>query len=137
MAKGQGHFSEAMPELRFWACFAVIFALFAQAFFPAQVMAQTGRDGSAIVFCTGSGDTAVIDASGKITITHKSGVNGLKCADCVLASITAVQPVEAPTVPVVYSVVHIDPVVIAAASPVKARAPPRPFSCGPPALLLV
>lgn len=133
MAKGQGYIRAATPELRFWACFAVVFALFAQAFFPAQVMAQPGRGDSAIVFCTGN-DAPVIDAGGKI-VTHKSGVNGLKCADCVLASITAVQAAEVPVVPVVYTVAHVDHVAAIAASPVKARAPPRPFSCGPPTLL--
>jgi hypothetical protein len=134
MAKVQGYFSTATPELRFWALFAVVFALLTQAFFPAQVMAQTGRDGPALVFCTGN-DTPITDANGKI-VKHKSGVDGLKCADCVLASITAVQAAEAPTVPAVYTVAHIDHVASIASSPVKARAPPRPFSCGPPASLL-
>jgi hypothetical protein len=135
MAKVQGHSSAPTPELRFWACFAVVFALLTQAFFPAQVMAAPGRDGTELVFCTGN-DTLSIDASGKITLKHKSGVNGLKCADCVLASITAVQAAEPPAVPVVYTVAHIDHVLSIAASPVQARAPPRPFSCGPPASLL-
>lgn len=135
MAKVQGHSRAATPELRFWALFAVVFALLAQALFPAQVMAQTGRDGPALVFCTGGADTAVVDAAGKVTIKHKS-VNGLKCADCVLASITAVHASEPPTVPAVYSVAHIDFIPAVAASPVKARAPPRPFSCGPPVSLL-
>ena len=132
MAKVQRHLRAATPELRFWACFAVVFALVAQAFFPAQVMAAPGRDGPAFVFCTGN-EAPALDAHGKIK--HKSGVDGLKCADCVLASITAIQATEPLAIPVVYTVAHVDHVPSAAASPVQARAPPRPFSCGPPVSL--
>ncbi|HVZ28898.1 MAG TPA: hypothetical protein VG839_00795, partial [Asticcacaulis sp.] len=130
----QGYLRAAAPELRFWALFAVIFALVAQGFFPAQVMARPGHDGPALVFCTGN-DTPVIDASGKITLKHKQGVNGLKCADCVLASLTAVQASKPAAIPVVYTVMHVAHAPSIAASPVKARAPPRPFSCGPPVSL--
>ncbi len=132
MVKMQARSRAATPELRFWALFAVVFALLTQAFFPAQVMAQPSRDGPALVFCSGGSDTATIDPTGKIK--HKL-VNGLKCADCVLASITAVQTSEPPVIPVVYTIAHADLAPSVAASPVKARAPPRPFSCGPPVLL--
>ncbi len=124
------------PELRFWACFAVVMALLTQVFFPPQVMAADTAHGPAMVLCSAGLDAAPIAADpilAKVFIKlHKSGLQGLKCANCVLASITAVATPDQTFVPAVYRVTCADFRPAAVSAPVGARAPPRPFSCGPP-----
>ncbi|MBW8881118.1 MAG: hypothetical protein JF615_06745 [Asticcacaulis sp.] len=121
----------ADPDLRFWACFAVVFALLSQAFFPVDVMAAPGQ-GMRFVLCTESAAPAVDIVSQKLFGKTKPGLMGLKCANCVLASVTAL-PVPAPvSIPVTYTAERVAFVAPQAASPVQARAPPRPHSCGPP-----
>ncbi len=125
----------AHPELKFWACFAVVMALLTQVFFPPQVMAAETGHGMAAVLCSGGLDAAPIAADpvlAKVLKLHKPGLQGLKCANCVLASITAVATPDATFVPVVYAIAHTDFRPATVAAPVGARAPPRPFSCGPP-----
>ncbi len=126
---------KSAPELRFWACFAVIFALLSQALFPMQAMAtpENGR----FVLCT-EGASPAVDAVSqklfgqKLSAKTKPGFMGMKCVDCVLATITAL-PVPAPvSIPVVYRSERIAFSPARTASPVRARAPPRPHSCGPP-----
>ena len=124
-----------VPELRFWACFAVVFALVTQAFFPMQAMAMAGN--SRFVLCT-DGAAPVPDTvsqklfGAKLPSKTKPGFMGMKCVDCVLASITAL-PVRAPlTVPVRYASERATFVAAGSASDIRARAPPRPHSCGPP-----
>ncbi len=122
---------KAIPDVRFWACFAVVFALLTQAFFPVQVMAAPGQ-GMRFVLCTEGAAPAADTISQKLFGKAKPGLMGLKCANCVLASITAL-PVPAPvSVPVVYTSHRLVFQTAVTASPVRARAPPRPYSCGPP-----
>jgi hypothetical protein len=120
-------------EVRFWALFAVVLALFTQVLFPPQVMAMPSEHGVQMVLCTSGMDSQpIVD---KITVkspVKKPGLAGLKCAQCVLASVTAIttpQPVFQPTV---YTIAHADFTPATRRSPVKARAPLRPHSCGPP-----
>ena len=125
------------PELKFWACFAVVMALLTQIFFPPQVMAADTADGTAMVLCSAGLDGAPIAADpilAKLIKLHKSGLQGLKCANCVLASITAVTAPAAAFVPAVHAVARFDFPSSVMASPVRARAPPRPHSCGPPSI---
>ena len=124
------------PELRFWACFAVAMALLTQVFFPPQVMAADTAHGTAMVLCSGGMDAAPIAGPVlvKVLKLHKSGLQGLKCANCVLASITAVVTPDHSFVPVVHTAARADFRPAAVTASVGARAPPRPFSCGPPSL---
>ena len=124
------------PELTFWACFAVAMALLTQVFFPPQVMAADTAHGPAAILCSAGLDaTAIADpALVKGLKLHKSGLQGLKCANCVLASITAVATPSATFVPLVHVIARVDFRPVAATAPVGARSPPRPFSCGPPFL---
>lgn len=121
-------------ELTFWACFAVVFALLSQALFPPQVMAAP--DGMRFVLCSAMADAApVIDTTAeKIAAAHdkSKGYQGLKCADCVVASVTAIPAPAAASVPVRYAAMVTTQPVAPARAPVGARAPPRPFSCAPP-----
>ncbi len=121
-------------EVHFWACFAVVMALLTQVFFPPQVMAADTAHGQTMVLCSSGLDAApIVDpALAKVVKAHRSGLQGLKCANCVLASITAVTTPVTTFVPAVYTVAHIDFRPAALTSPVQARAPPRPFSQGPP-----
>lgn len=123
-------------EVHFCACFAVVLALLTQMFFPPQVMAADTAHGQTMVLCSSGVEAAPIvdSALAKIVKLHKSGLQGLKCANCALASITAIQPPDTTFVPAVYAVAHVDFRPVATASPVQARAPPRPFSQGPPLL---
>lgn len=129
---------KSASEVHFWACFVVALALLTQIFFPPQVMAADTAHGTTFVLCTGGMDTtAIVDPvlAKAVKDLHKSGLQGLKCANCVLASITAIQTPNTVYVPAIYSVSHADFRPEQAASPPQARAPPRPFSCGPPALI--
>jgi len=124
------------PELKFWACFAVVMALLTQVFFPPQVMAAETGHGTATVLCSSDVDgAAIVDpVLAKVVKLHKSGLQGLKCANCVLASVTAIQSPTPVFVHVTYAAARMDFRPAAAAAPVGARAPPRPHSCGPPSI---
>ncbi|MDI7774525.1 hypothetical protein [Asticcacaulis sp. EMRT-3] len=123
-------------EVRFWALVVVALALFTQVLFPPQVMAVESESGQRLVLCSSGIDSQPIVEPGLAKIlnidTHKKGLQGLKCADCVLASLTAIQTPVQTYVPAVYRVEHIAFCPLQRTSPVKARAPPRPYSCGPP-----
>ncbi len=120
-------------EVHFWALLAVAMALFTQILFPPQVMAMPSDHGIRMVLCTSGMDSQPIAADSLIkSKPHKPGLDGLKCAQCVLASITAITTPQPVFQPAVYTVAHADFVPAAVRSPVKARAPPRPHSCGPP-----
>lgn len=121
---------KAEPEVHFWACFAVVFALVVQALFPIQAMAMPNADGTAYVLCTG--DTSITAATSTKSKPVKD-LMGLKCADCVLASITAVQTAPPVDLPDRYSLAETTWRSAADTSTIRARAPPRPHSCGPPA----
>ncbi len=138
MGKARTYHSKSNSEVRFWACFAVVFALFSQALFPVQVMAKATANGTQFVLCTDEAHSQPVAdvASAKLfkSLDHKkSGYQGLKCASCVLASITAVSPPAVCVTPIVYQTAQVDNAPAMETSPVKARAPPRPHSCGPPA----
>ena len=123
--------------VRFWTCFAVVMALFTQILFPPQVMAAPSAAGTQFVICTADMDAAPIAdaATARLfkAIGHKPGLQGLKCANCVLASVTAVTTPDAVFTPAIYTVTHADFKPAPDMSAAKARAPPRPHSCGPPA----
>lgn len=123
----------AKAEVRFWACFAVVLALLCPFLFPVQASAQAM---SGFMLCVEqAGAPAAVDtvAAQKIAdATKDKAYQGLKCADCVLASLTAITTPSPQIVPVVYTVEHVSLAPAANAVTVRARAPPRPHSCGPP-----
>ena len=138
MVRTQLHQGHSGPEVRFWACFAMVMALFTQALFPPQVMAAETAHGTTFVICTAGADANPI-ADSAIIKTFKAphskpGLQGLKCADCVLHSVTGIVAPDASHVPAVYAVGHAELRPLLRTSPIKARAPPRPHSCGPPSL---
>ena len=120
-------------DLRFWALIAVVMALFTQILFPPQVMAMPSDHGIRMVLCTSGMDSQPI--SDKLIVKSspkKPGLAGLKCAQCVLASVTAITTPEPVFQPATYMVSHADFTPATRRTPIKARAPPRPHSCGPP-----
>src|SRR3569623_1428121 len=134
MARALPPSGHRISELRFWACFAVVLALVSQMLFPPQVMAAATTHGTAFVLCTAGIDAAPIADAATVKAfkaSHpKSGLQGLKCADCVIHSVTAVTTPDTALVPVVYTTAHAELRPLRKASPIKARAPPRPHSCG-------
>ncbi len=122
--------------VRFWTCFAVVMALFTQILFPPQGMAVETASGTRFFLCSAGVDGAPIADAATVklfkALGHKSGLQGLKCANCVLASVTAVTAPDMVFTPAVYTVTHADFKPVPDMSAAKARAPPRPHSCGPP-----
>ncbi|GGZ37728.1 hypothetical protein [Asticcacaulis endophyticus] len=123
-------------DTRFWASFGVAIALFLQVVFPTHVMAMSRGGETVFVMCSGDGVNAQPVVDYNLTATLKAEVStktqGLKCPDCVLASLTAIVPDTTR-----YEVVQYPP--IAAIVPLnleherpQSQAPPRPHSCGPP-----
>ncbi|MFT4077253.1 MAG: hypothetical protein QM647_17125 [Asticcacaulis sp.] len=120
-------------EVRFWALFAVVMALFTQVLFPPQVMAMPSSHGVQMVLCSSGMDSQpIVDKLVVKSSPKKPGLAGLKCAQCVLASLTAIAGPVPVFQPAVYVESHADFTPAAGRSPIKARAPPRPHSCGPP-----
>jgi hypothetical protein len=120
-------------EVRFWAGFAVVLALFAQILFPPQVMAMPSSHGMQMVLCSSGMDSQpIVDKLIVKSTPKKSGLAGLKCAQCVLASISAITTATPVFQPAIYSEIHTGFIPITERTPIKARAPPRPHSCGPP-----
>ena len=135
MTRGNARVKTATDsEVRFWALFAVVMALLTQMVFPPQVMAATGDHGTQFVLCTAGVDSApIVDkTAAKLFKAYHKGLGGLKCASCVIASVTAITPPPVHITPAVYAIAHADFRPAAMATPVRARAPPRPHSCGPP-----
>ncbi|MDC7681821.1 hypothetical protein PQU92_00930 [Asticcacaulis sp. BYS171W] len=116
---------------------AVVVALCAQVLFPPHLMAAA-PDGGGFVLCNTQApvvDTQLSQAVATDTASKAfkdKSVQGLKCADCVLASLTGLTEPEFTVTPVVYTIVAVSAVVPADSERPKARAPPRPHSCGPP-----
>ena len=120
-------------EVRFWALLAVVMALFTQVLFPPQVMAMPSPHGVQMVLCTSGMDSQpIVDKVVIKSPVKKPGLAGLKCAQCVLASITAITTPQPVFQPAVYEISHANFTPASRRSPIKARAPPRPHSCGPP-----
>ncbi|ESQ94222.1 hypothetical protein [Asticcacaulis benevestitus] len=122
-------------EVNFWACFAVVFALVSQVLFPPQVMAMPSSHGVKMVLCSAGMDSQPIVETTTLILKSapkKPGLAGLKCAQCVLASVTGITTPEPVFQPAIYTVCHADFTPATRRSPIKARAPPRPHSCGPP-----
>ena len=123
----------AKAEVRFWACFAVVLALLCPFLFPVQASAQAMSGFMLCVEQVNAPAVADIVAAQKIANASKTkGYQGLKCADCVLASLTAIATPSPQIVPVVYVTEYVSLAPAANAVQVRARAPPRPHSCGPP-----
>ena len=120
-------------EVRFWALFTVVMALFTQILFPPQVMAMPSSHGVQMVLCSSGMDSQpIIDKVVVKSPAKKPGLAGLKCAQCVLASITAITTPPPVFQPAVYTIAHAAFTPACRRGPIKARAPPRPHSCGPP-----
>ncbi len=120
-------------EVRFWALFAVVLALFTQVLFPPQVMAMPTNHGIRMVLClSGMDSQPIVDKLVIKSTTKKPGLAGLKCTQCVLSSVTAITAPQPVFQPAVYTVAQANFVPATRRTPVNARAPPRPYSCGPP-----
>lgn len=120
------------------AALAAMLAVFVQALTPAAAMAHDLREsGSAIVICTAEGSKVVIlGEDGSVRTAPAKGFMGLKCSDCVGATLAAT--LDAPAVaiaPVQYAEFVETPVERVLGVRGHARAPPRPPSQGPPANL--
>lgn len=106
-------------------------ALLTQLMIPGASLAYEARaTGAVIVMCTTDGAVAVVSPD---SAQHGKGFGGLKCHDCVMASIAAIGTGPALSVPVRYA----DRLQIALPGQdrpqIHARAPPRPPSTAPPA----
>jgi len=106
-----------------------LFALCVQLLIPAASLAHEAQDRSqTVVICTLDGaKTVVVPGDGP---AH--GFGGLKCHDCVMASVAAVQPGDATVVPVRYALETRQDRASLAQRPAQSRAPPRPPSTAPP-----
>ncbi len=113
------------------AAWLAVVALLIQALLPAAAMAAQIR-GQTMVICTIDGmKTVALDPQGQ---PEKGGFAGLPCADCLGATTVAVLDPAISVTPAVYAVrVAAQPVEPLKTRP-RARAPPRPFGQGPPAL---
>ena len=109
-----------------------LLALCVQLLIPAASLATEAKgDARTVVLCTLDGEKTVT-IPGDDQQHH--GFGGLKCHDCVMASIAAIPASEAPAMPIRYAAEsRIAPISRAARRP-GARAPPRPPSTAPPAL---
>jgi hypothetical protein len=109
-----------------------LLALCIQLLIPAASLATEAKtDARTVVLCTIDGAKTVTVPGGD---TQHHGFGGLKCHDCVMASIAAVSPGEALALPIRYAAEkRLAPIDRASRLP-GARAPPRPPSTGPPAL---
>jgi hypothetical protein len=137
MARSRPHRgANTASDTRFWASFGVAIALFLQVLFPTHVMAMSRSGETVFVMCSGDGLNAQPVVDYNLTATLKAEdstkTQGLKCPDCVLASLTAIVPDTTR-----YEVVQYP--AIAAIVPLnreherpQSQAPPRPHSCGPP-----
>lgn len=120
-------------EVRFWAHFAVVLALLCPFLFPIQASAQALSGFMLCVEQAGAPPVADTVLAKKIAdATKDKPVQGMKCADCVLASLTAITTPAPQIERVTYAAERLDLTPAANATPVRARAPPRPHSCGPP-----
>lgn len=113
-----------------WAAILAVLALATELLIPAAA-AQAHVAGPQIVICTLQGARTVsLDQQ-----EHDGGFAGLKCHQCVgasLASTSAEPPVL--IAPVTYGTPISSALFAEAAPPVGARAPPRPPGQGPPDL---
>jgi len=109
-----------------------LLALCAQLLIPAASLAHEAKQTvETVVLCTLEGVTTVTIPGGD---QQHHGFGGLKCHDCVMASVAAVPPADAIDLPVRYAVEsRLAPAGSASRLP-GARAPPRPPSTGPPSL---
>lgn len=126
----------ARSEFRFWVKFAAVVALCFQVLFPPHLLAAA-PDGSGFMLCNTSApmvDQALTKAL-SVEKIRKGDVQGLKCADCVGALLTALPAPDLLVVPVIYAEAERAPAPAYTDARPKARAPPRPHSCGPPELV--
>lgn len=109
-----------------------LLALCVQLLIPAASLAtETKSDVRTVVLCTLDGVKTVTTPGDE---SQHHGFGGLKCHDCVMASIAAVSANEALALPVRYPAEsRLAPVDGPDRLP-GARAPPRPHSTGPPSL---
>jgi hypothetical protein len=120
------------------AAFAAMLAVFVQALTPAAAMAHDLREsGSAIVICSAEGSKVVIlGKDGSVRTAPAKGFMGLKCSECVGATLAVTLDTPVPAIaPVRYVEFAEAPVERVLGVRGHARAPPRPPSQGPPASL--
>ncbi len=120
------------------AALAAMLAVFVQALAPAAAMAHDIREsGSSMVICTAEGSkVVVIGADGQVRTAPAKGFMGLKCSACVGPTLAATLATPAPLVaPIEYAEFVETPVARVLGVRGHARAPPRPPSQGPPAIL--
>ena len=108
-----------------------VLSLLIQALIPASAMAYEFRSQTSsrtVVLCTADGARSVeVPAE-----DHHRGFAGLKCHDCVMASITAVEPPAGQAAPVRYSQIIRVELRRSIAGRAITRPAPRPPSQGPP-----
>jgi hypothetical protein len=107
------------------------FALVVQLLIPGAAMAHEAQAGRAplIMMCTADGLVAV---SSTDTPDHGKGFAGLKCHDCVMASVAAIGADMPASVPARYAT-RVEVAKPGRERPqTRSRAPPRPPSTAPP-----
>jgi len=114
-----------------WPAALALLALCVQLLIPAASLATEAKNNvRTVVLCTLEGAKTVTVPGGD---SRHHGFGGLKCHDCVMTSIAAVSPGDAPTLPVRYATESRPAPIDRATGLPGARAPPRPPSTGPPA----
>lgn len=108
-----------------------LLALITQLLIPAASLAhEVGEATRTVVLCTIEGTQTVSVPTGE---SRDHGFGGLKCHDCVMASVAAIAAGDGTVVPVRYAVEnHLEPTGQTRLQ-THARAPPRPPSTAPPA----
>ena len=120
------------------AAIAAMLAVCVQVMAPSAAMAHDLREsGSAIVICSADGAKVVlIGEDGVVRTAPAKGFMGLKCSNCVGATLAVTLDAPAPAVaPVRYAEFVETPVERVLGVRGHARAPPRPPSRGPPLFL--
>lgn len=120
------------------AALAAMLAVFVQALTPAAAMAHDLREsGSAIVICTAEGSKVVlVGEDGSVRTAPAKGFMGLKCSNCLGATLAVTLDAPAPIAAPVQYAAHVEtPIQRVLGVRGHARAPPRPPGQGPPAFL--
>ena len=120
-----------------WSAWLAVLALVFQALVPSMVMAQPkARSSQIIEICSNLGNQILVYDLTTGKVSKKSpengkGVMGLKCVDCLLASLIFISP-DLASLPVRYGQSQVLYVSLVPFGPIKARGPPRPPARAPP-----
>jgi hypothetical protein len=117
-------------EFRFWTTFLLVIALFCQVLFPKALMAAS-LEGQGFELCNSEHPTQDLGLIQAVK-SEKQRQNTPKCEHCLaLSPISLLSPVVV-SIPIIYEA-EAAGLGHETRSPLpKARAPPRPHSCGPP-----